>query len=306
MKIAVMGAGAIGAYVGARLAQAEEDVAFIARGAHLQAIRQQGLTIDSPLGSVAGLKLPATDRPDEIGPVDVVLFTVKLWDTESASKALGPLMGPQTKVVTLQNGIDSVATISRHVPKDQVVGGVIYIFAVIDRPGVIRNSGGVHTMIVGEHNGDPNIARLSAALERAPGIDVVLSGDIQRTIWEKYIRLVALSASTTLTRKPIGEVLGNAVTRDFFRALLEEVVAVANAEGQDFSSKHVDEAMTFFGGLPAGFRSSMLDDLERGNRLELPWLSSRVCDLAKKHGIASPANQAVTWGLTHYEKGSQH
>lgn len=299
MKIAVMGAGAIGAYVGARLAQAGEDVTLIARGAHLEAIRERGLAIDSPLGAVDGLKLAATGNPAEVGPVDLVLFTVKLWDTDSAAKAMAPLIGPQTRVVTVQNGIDSVAAISRHVPGHQVVGGVIYLFAVIDRPGVIRNSGGVHKLIAGVHGGDPQVATLVAALGRAPGIEGALSNDIRRTIWEKYFRLVALSASTALTRRPIGEVLGNEVTRGFFTALLEEVVvvAVANTDGQDFSAEDVQQAIAFFEGLPPGFRSSMLDDLERGNRLELPWLSSRVCELAERHGIAAPANHAARWGL---------
>ena len=155
MKIAIMGAGAIGAYVGARLAQAGHHVSLIARGAHLNAIREHGLTIESPLGAINGLRIPATDDPWDIGVVDVVIFTVKLWDTEAAAKAMQPLIGPHTRVVTLQNGIDSVAAISRHVAKHQVVGGVIYLFAVIDRPGVIRNSGGVHKMIVGADNQNP-------------------------------------------------------------------------------------------------------------------------------------------------------
>lgn len=304
MKVAVMGAGAIGGYLGARLAQAGADVSLVARGAHLDAIRRNGLTIDSPLGSVDGLNLAATDDPKEIGEVDLVLFTVKLWDTGDAAQAIKPLVGPETKVITVQNGIDSVDAISAHIPPTQVVGGVIYLFAVISKPGVIENSGGVHRMIVGDHGGDPHIAELPGLLETVPGIGLELSSNIRRTIWEKYIRLVALSAATALTRAPIGAVLGNEVTRDFFTRLLEEAVAVANADGQDFMQDDVKAGLEFFDQLPPGFKASMLEDLERGNRLELPWLSSRLCELAGQHGLDAPAHQAARWGLTLHQGGT--
>ncbi len=304
MKVAVMGAGAMGGYLGARLAQSGADVSLIARGAHLETIRQNGLTIDSPLGSVDGLKLDATDSPEEIGEVDLVLFTVKLWDTDQAAQAIKPLIGPATRVITVQNGIDSVDAISAHVPAAHVVGGVIYLFAVISKPGVIENSGGVHRMIVGDQEGDPHIAALPGLLEEVPGIDLELSSNVRRTIWEKYIRLVALSAATALTRAPIGEVLGNEVTREFFTSLLEEAVAAANADGQDFTQDDVKAGLDFFDGLPPGFKASMLEDLERGNRLELPWLSSRLCELADKHGLDTPAHQAARWGLTLHQNGT--
>ncbi len=305
MKVAIMGAGAIGAYVGARLAQAGLEVALIARGDHLHAIRKYGLTIESPLGEVSGLGLTATDKPQDIGVVDLVIFTVKLWDTQTAARAMQPLIGPHTRVVTLQNGIDSVATISKHVARDQVVGGTIYLFAVIDRPGVIRNSGGVHKMIFGADNGNPMIARLADALERAPGIDGLMSDDIRHTIWQKYIRLVPLSAATALTRKPVGEVRGNAITRGFLQSLLEELVAVAGAEGHEFTGDQISEGMAFYDGLPEEFKSSMLEDVERENRLELPWLSTRVCELGELHGIATPANWAAKCGLHLLAGGSR-
>jgi 2-dehydropantoate 2-reductase len=299
-----MGAGAIGAYVGARLTQAGEDVSFIARGAHLRAMQDRGLTIDSPLGSVDRLKVSATDDLRAVGPVDLVLFAVKMWDTDQAAENLAPLLAPHTRVVTVQNGIDSVADISRHVPHGQVVGGTIYLFAAIAEPGVIRNSGGVHNLIVGAADGDRQIAGLAAALDGGAGLNLALSQDISRDIWQKYIRLVALSGTTALTRRPLGDVLGNEATRGLFRSLLEEVVAVANAEGQDFSGRDVDDALHFFDGLPPAFKASMLQDLERGNRLELHWLSSRVCGLAERHGIDAPANQAVHWGLTLHAAGT--
>lgn len=304
MKIAVMGAGAVGAYVGGRLAQSGNDVTLIARGAHLAALREKGLVIDSPLGAVDGLAISATDNPDEIGPVDIVLFAVKMWDTETAAQSLAPMLSPETRVVTLQNGIDSVDAISRHVGPDQVVGAVIYLGVAIASPGVIYNPGGTHQIILGDHNGDPGIAGFAAALEEAPAIGATISTNVRRTIWEKFIRLVALSASTALTRKCIGDVLGNPVTRSYFVALLEEVAAVANAEGQDFGQDDIDTGLAFFESLPPSFKASMLEDLENGRRLELPWLSSRVCELADAHGISVPANKAAHWGLTLHKDGA--
>ena len=297
MKVAIMGAGAIGAYVGARLAQAGLDVALIARGNHLDAIRKDGLCVESPLGEVSGLGLTATDKPADIGVVDLVIFTVKLWDTETAARAMKPLIGPHTRVVTLQNGIDSVATISKHVARDQVVGGTIYLFAVIDRPGVIRNSGGVHKMIFGADNGNTLMKQLSDALDRAPGIDGECCDDVSQVIWQKYIRLVPLSAATALTRKSVGDVRSDATTRAFLQSLLEELVSVAEAEGHEFAGDQVAEGMAFYDALPEQFKSSMLEDVERGNRLELPWLSARVCELGELHGIATPANWATKCGL---------
>lgn len=304
MKIAVMGAGAVGAYVGGRLAEAGHDVTLIARGAHLAALQRDGLKINSPLGSVTGLAIRATDNPGEIGPVDIVIFGVKMWDTEAAAIGLASLLASDTRVVTLQNGIDSVATISHHVPEAQVVGAVIYLGVAIEKPGVIHNPGGAHQIILGDQNGDTRIARFASALESAPGIGATLSPNVRRTIWEKFIRLVALSASTTLTRKTVGEVLGNPETRTFFIALLEEVAAVANAEGQDFGPDDIASGLAFFDGQPPTFKSSMLEDLENGKRLELPWLSSRVCELAEKHRIAVPANRAAHWGLILHRNGS--
>ncbi len=229
--------------------------------------------------------------------VDLVIFTVKLWDTEAAAKAMQPLIGPHTRVVTLQNGIDSVAVISLQVASHQVVGGVIYLFAVIDRPGVVRNSGGVHKMIVGTDNQNPLIAELVEALVQAPGIEGLASEDVRRTIWQKYIRLVPLSAAAALTRRPIGHVRDNTTDRKFLQSLLEELVAVANAEGQDFADREVTDGIDFYDGLPQEFKPSMLEDVERGNCLELPWLSSRVCELGQLHGVATPANWAANWGL---------
>src|SRR4051794_25709130 len=163
MKIAIMGAGGVGAYVGARLQEAGEDVAYIARGAHLAAMQRDGLRIESDSGNLHLAQVKASDDPARIGVVDAVLFTVKLWDTEAAARALQPLLGAHTRVITLQNGIDSVAMIARHVPRAQVIGGSIYVSAVIARPGVISSVGAFHRIVVDVAGGDRIVAELCAA-----------------------------------------------------------------------------------------------------------------------------------------------
>ncbi|HWU67932.1 MAG TPA: 2-dehydropantoate 2-reductase N-terminal domain-containing protein, partial [Stenotrophobium sp.] len=148
MRIAIMGSGGVGAYVGARLQAAGEDVSFIARGAHLQALQKSGLRIECPSNALHLERVTATDDPAHIGPVDLVIFAVKLWDTEAAARAMAPMVGPQTRIVTLQNGIDRVGLISGALPGARVLGGVIYVSAVIERPGVIRSPGGMNRIVV--------------------------------------------------------------------------------------------------------------------------------------------------------------
>ena len=191
MRIAVMGAGAIGGYLGARLSAAGEDVTLVARGAHLEAIRRDGIRIESPHGNLHVAKIALTDDPATIGPVDVVLFTVKLWDTEAAARALAPLMGAQTRVISLQNGIDSVDLIAGSVPREPIAAGVIYLSAGIARPGVIGSPGGVRRLVVDAQHGNPVVAAFVAAVGGV-GVDARTTDAIDTVIWEKFVRLTAL------------------------------------------------------------------------------------------------------------------
>jgi len=303
MRIAIMGSGGVGAYVGARLQAAGEDVTFIARGAHLKALQQQGLRIECPADPLYLETVRATDDTGSVGTVDLILFTVKLWDTEAAAGALGPMIGPQTRIVTLQNGIDSVELISSQVGNDNVRGGVIYLSAVIDRPGVIRSPGGFHRIAVDAAQADPVIAEFCAACNRATALEAAATDAIDTVIWEKFIALSAFSGSTSLLRANVGQILGHPETKLFQRQLIEEGVAVGRAAGKVSRDDLADDVMGKLALMPASFRASMSEDLERGKPLELRWLSGRVHGLGLQHGVPTPAHSAVYRALVLYENG---
>ena len=304
MRIAIMGSGGVGAYVGSRLQAAGEDVHFIARGPHLAAMQTEGLRIESP---VAPLHLPsvqATDDPAQVGHVDLIVFAVKLWDTASAARQMAPMVGRHTRILTLQNGIDSSAMITEQLPDAQVRGGVIYVSAVIDRPGVIRSPGGLHVIVADAAQGDPVMAAFFAACDRATGLDAKPTDSIDVVLWEKFIALTALSGSTSLLRASMGRILGNPETREFQRQLVDESVALGRAAGKVTRPELADEIMTKLAAMPAAFRSSMSEDLERGKPLELQWLSGRVHHLGLQHGVATPGHTVVYRALLLHANGS--
>jgi 2-dehydropantoate 2-reductase len=303
MRIAIMGSGGVGAYVGARLQAAGEEVSFIARGAHLQALQEQGLRIESPLHALHLPRVTASDDPARIGVVDLIVFAVKLGDTETAALAMSPLIGPATRILTLQNGIDSVAMLAPMAGAAQVRGGVIYISAVIDRPGVIRSPGGLHAIVADAAHGDPVMAAFADACGRALALDAKLTDQIELVIWEKFVALTAISGATTLLRANMGQILGHPETRAFYRQLLDETLAVGHAAGQELRAGLADEIMQKVAGMPPSFRSSMSEDLERGKPLELSWLSGRVHALGQQLGVPTPAHSAVFRGLVLHQGG---
>ncbi len=303
MKIAILGAGGVGAYVGARLQAAGEDVAFIARGAHLAALRESGLQLRAPAGDLHLPVVRATDDAAQIGVVDLVVFAVKLWDTQTAAAGMGPLLGPDTRVLTLQNGIDSATLIARQEPRARVVPGAIYLSAYIDRPGVIVSPGGFHRIVADASDGDPVVAAFCAACARAHGIDATASPTGVRAIWEKFVALSAVSGATALLRATTGPILGNPETRAFLQQLLDEGVAVAGAAGHALPQGFADASLAGIAAMPPNFRSSMAEDLDRGRRLELPWLSGRMHGLGREHQVPTPAHTAVYRGLLLHAQG---
>src|SRR3954453_17243528 len=232
MKIAAMGAGAVGAFFGGRMQAAGHDVAYIARRAHLDALRKDGLKIESVHGDLHLPKVNATPDPKEVGPVDVVLFAVKLWDTETAAELAKPMVGPQTRVITFQNGVDSVERLAPILGADKVVGGSAYIASVIGAPGVISHTSQFAKMVCGRIDGKPD-AQLAAFVKAAKeaGIDIAQTENINRERWEKFIFLVGLSGATGSTRMPLGAILADPETRAFFHSLMAEVIALAEAKG---------------------------------------------------------------------------
>jgi 2-dehydropantoate 2-reductase len=305
MKIAMMGSGGVGGFFGGRLAHAGYDVSFIARGAHLSAMRERGLLIENrEQGDIRVPKVRAADDPAQIGKVDLVIVSVKLWDTESAVRQIKPLLGPGTGVLSLQNGVTKDDVLRRELGDAAVMGGVAYVATYVSRPGVIHQTGTMQRIVVGEYDGSksPRARSLHAALVRA-GVSAELSDDVRRAIWEKFVFLVALSGATTTMRMPIGPIRENPRTRAFFRELISENVAVGRACGVALPEDYVENRLAFADGLPADMTSSMHHDLERGGRLEVDWLSGGVVQLGAAQGVATPANRAVWDILTLHADG---
>jgi 2-dehydropantoate 2-reductase len=294
LRIAIMGSGGVGGYFGARLQKGGADVAFIARGAHLAAMRADGLTIESAHDPIRLPKVNATDNPKEIGTVDIVLLAVKLWDTESAARSLEPIVGPDTGIISLQNGVQKDDVLRGIFGADAVMGGSAYMATTIGRPGIIVQTGSFQRMVFGEYDGRRS-ARAQALLDAAlaGGINAEISDDIRRALWEKYVFLVAISGATTSMRMPLGPIRSNPRTRQFAFDLLREAVAVGRAQGVALSDDFVERRFAFIDGLPADMSASMAHDLQRGQRLELAWLSGGVADMGAALGVPTPANRAV-------------
>jgi 2-dehydropantoate 2-reductase len=303
MRIGIMGSGGVGAYVGGQLQAAGEDVVFIARGAHLAALQKDGLRLESPVHPLHLPKVNAVQEPSMVGLVDLIIFAVKLGDTEAAARMMAPMLGPETRILTLQNGIDSVDMIAPHVRGAKVCGGVIYVSAVIDRPGVIRSPGGMHLIVADAAQGDPVMADFFTACDRATALDATPSDNIKGTLWEKFIVLTSVSGATSLLRASMGQILANPETRIFQRQLVDEAMAVSRAVGQVSRTDLADEIMAKLAATPYSFRSSMSEDLERGKPLELPWLSGRLHALGVKYDVPTPGHSAVYRGLVLHEGG---
>src|SRR5919201_567787 len=291
MKFVMMGSGGVGGYYGARLQQAGHQVVFVARGAHAEAMRKGGLRIRSELGD-ATLPVNVVDDPAQAGAADLVVIAVKLWDTEAAARAVARL--PGAAVVSLQNGVDKDDVLVAAVGPERVLGGVTHIGAVIAEPGTIAHTGKLQRVTLGELDGGQT-PRLQAAIEafRSAGVETVVSDDIRRVTWEKFVFLTALSGMTALTRESIGEIRANPATRAMLFDALRETVAVARAEGARIDEAFAQKQLELVDTLPGGMLPSMAQDLLRGRRLELPWLSGAVVRRAEKHGLAVPGHRAI-------------
>jgi len=295
MKIAMMGSGGVGGFFGGRLAHAGYDVSFVARGAHLAAMRERGLTIENePQGNIEVPRVRATDDPAAIGPVDVVVVSVKLWDTEKAARQIRPLLGPRTGVLSLQNGVVKDDILRRELGEAPVMGGVGYVATHIARPGVIHQVGTMQRIVLGEYDGrrSERAELLVEALKKS-GVTAELSGDVRRAIWEKFVFLSALAGTTTAMRTTIGPIRQNPRTRAFLLDLMREAVAVGRAHGVALPEDYAEQRLAFADGLPADMTSSMHHDLERGNPLEVEWLSGAIVRLGEAKGVPTPANRAV-------------
>jgi 2-dehydropantoate 2-reductase len=304
MRIAIMAAGAVGGYFGARLAAAGHNVAFIARGAHRDAIARDGLKVESPLGDLHLKDAKVTDDPKQIGPVDVVLLAVKLWDTETAGEAARPLVGAGTRVITLQNGVDSVERLAPILGDHATIGGSTYVVAKIVSPGVIRHTGTAAKIRCGrlDRRRDDVLVRYVDEI-KAAGIDITLAVDMLLDIWKKFVLLSGTSGATASTRQQLGVIRDDPHMRVFLFKLMSETTAVGRAAGVDFPGNFAQELEQTVASFPPTMKASMANDLDAGNRLELDWLAGTVVALGRKHGVATPTHEAVYAILKPYRMG---
>ena len=305
MRIAVIGTGGIGGPYGAALAKAGADVIFVARGAHLAAIRANGLRIEGDRGETLIRPAQATDDIAGIGTVDVVLFCVKLWDVEGVADQLRPIVGPETAVVPLQNGVDAADRLIPILGREAVMGGTAFVTGAIVAPGIIRQTGTYQRMTFGELDGrrSERGQRLQALCEAA-GFDGVLSPDIRVPIWEKFVLLVPLSGLNALTRAPLGKWRDDPDLLALYQAALRETVAVGRAEGVGLPPDSADKGLAMMRSMPPYHTTSMGNDLVRGNRIELPWFAGKVVELGRRHGIPTPANGFIYAALKLYVNGT--
>ena len=305
MRIAVIGAGGVGGYFGARLAQAGNDVVFVARGGHLAAMRVDGLRIESAVGDLVLPRVAATDDPASLEPVDVVMFCVKLWDVEQSAAQIAPLVARGGVVIPFQNGIDAVDIVTRVVGASHVLGGVAYIAASIKAPGVIAHVGTMARLRVGAFD-VPLAPRAQGFVDAcaAAGVEAEHVQDIRRALWEKFVFLNAASGLTCLARQPLGVIRTDAELRATFVASMRETIAVANAKGLEFPDDFIARQLRALDGLPAEMRASMLHDLSAGRRLEAPWLCGRVAELAPSLHVAAPVNATIYAALKPYLDGA--
>ena len=305
MKIVALGAGGVGGYFGARLQQAGHDVAFIARGRHFQSLREEGLRLKSPLGD-AHLKVKVYERPAEAGTADIVLFAVKLWDTEGAAEQLRPVVGASSFVIPFQNGVESIQLLSKAIPREQVMGGSAYIGTRIAAPGVIEHTGTMARLQFG-----PVLARQRAAAQsfleacRQAGIQAEIPEDIERALWEKFVFLVGISSATALARAPIGVVRADPDLRWLLEQAMRESWQLARARGVRLADDFVEARLAFADTLPGEMRASLLHDLQAGGRLEAPWLCGAVARMSREAGLPAPVNRAAFAALKPFVNGSE-
>jgi len=299
----MFGAGGVGGYFGGRLAAAGADVALVARGPHLEALRRDGLRITSPKGDLHVASVRASADPADLGPADVVFLTVKMYDVDTAASALRPLLGPGTMVVTLQNGVEATEMVARRIGHEHVAGGVAYVAAVVDQPGRIRHTA-LDALIVGELDGvlSPRLLALRDAASTA-GFAFTASTDIHQDLWSKFARLSVFSAMTAVTRSPLGVLRAQPALMAIVEAAVEESLAVGRALGVVLDERVRDEVFAMYRSMPPEAKSSMLEDLERGRPLELPWLSGAVVRLGREAGVPTPVHAVIETLLTPFVHG---
>jgi len=294
MKIAILGSGGVGGYYGALLASCGNDVTFIARGAHLAAMREHGLQVESVHGDLHLAPVQATDDPARVGPVDLVLVTVKTYDLEQAAQAALPFVGPNTAVLPLLNGLDAAERLAAVLGDGSVLGGMTHISSSVAAPGVIRQVSPLRRVTLGECDGAIT-ARAEAVRDvlAATGAEVALTPRIDVALWEKFLFIASIGGICCLSRQPMGPVLATAETRQLYTEALLEIEALARARGVDLPAGAVENALQITAGFAPDTKPSMLADLEAGRRLELEAMSGTVVRYGRETGVPTPVHWAV-------------
>lgn len=306
MRTIIYGAGALGCYFGARLQQSGHDVTYIARGEHLEAMQRNGLSIESRSGNFKLDQVDATDEPKKVRPGDLIFFAVKNYDVEKAVKDMVGLVGPDTAIMTVQNGVWAQSVMAEKFGPDRVLPGVVMLPADIKEPGVVRTPaeaemGGI---TFGPYaGGSTDLAARIHQVFVASGVPATLSEDIWRSLWEKFIRLSAYSAMTVSTRLNIGATQKTEAARNLLKSLVDESAAIAQASHASIPNDAAQSAFDFIMGVPPDIHASMLDDLMRGKRIELDWVSGEVVRLGKEFGIPTPCHEFAYAVLSPYIAG---
>ncbi len=306
MKILVIGAGGVGGYFGARLAEAGNEVTFVARGRHREAMAADGLRVLSQRGDLHLPIVSVVDTPSRADQADIVLVCTKLWDLRGALEASRPVVGPQTGVIALQNGIDKDAVAIEVLGREAVMGGTAHIAAKIEKPGVIRHTGTMAKLIYGELDGrsSSRLETFDLAVKSAEGMRATRSDDVRLEIWKKFTFLAPFAGITCHARSPIGPIREDPDLRRVLETLVFEACAVGRAAGAPLDAERESQVMEAMDALPAEMKSSMLHDLEAGNRLELDWLTGAVVRLGREHGVHTPQSAAVYDALAPFKDGS--
>lgn len=306
MRIAIMGAGGVGSYFGARLAAAGEDIAFICRGAHLTALCERGMTVSSPQGDLTLPPVQATDDPATVGPVDVILSTVKLYDLDAACERMAPMVGPDTMIVPVQNGVTAADIICKHFDRARVVGGLVFIASFVTSPGTVVHKSMVHKITLGELDGGLS-DRVTAFrnVGNAAGIEVEAAEDIERALWEKLVLLGAFGPLSAMTRQSVGPIIADPDLHAMYRRGMEEVVAVARARGIDLPDAIVDDTLALSGRFGPDSKSSMLEDLEAGKPLELEWITGALARMGREAAVPVPFNEVAYVALKPFANGTR-
>ena len=297
MRIAIYGSGGVGGFFGARLAQAGNDVHFIARGAHLAAMREKGLKVESASGNVHLPRPNLHEDPAGIGPVDIVMYAVKLGDVESAAHKLKPLLHERTLVIPFQNGVESPEMVARVIGKKHVLPGVAYIATSVSAPGVVTHTGTMQGLHVGA-GADAFVAACKAA-----GINIDQAQDIDLVRWQKFVFLVGMSGVTTLSRRPLGVCRSDPELRATLQAAMTETWLLGRKRGMRLADDFIADRMKFADSLHADMKTSMQHDLEAGKPLEAPWLCGAVVRMSAEAGLDAPVNRTIYAALKPYLRG---